>query len=220
MSELILKISIWAVPIILAVVCHELAHGWVANRLGDPTAARMGRLTLNPLRHMDPMGTVVVPLALIVMQSPFIFGWAKPVPVNFLNLRNPKRDMVKVALAGPLTNLVLAVICALVVHSLVGLTFESDSLASSIAMVVLRPIVFMAKAGVLINIVLAVFNMLPVLPLDGGRVLVGLLPRQQAIAFSKLERYGLIIVALLLFSGALGQVLGPAVGFFWKILGM
>jgi Zn-dependent protease len=203
-----LKVVTFGLPLVLAVVCHEVAHGWVANRLGDPTAAKMGRLTLNPWRHVDPLGTIVVPLALIVVGSQFIFGWAKPVPVNFLNLHNPRRDMVKVALAGPLTNLVLAVVSAAFAHALFALGFDLSSFTLSLAV-----------ASVLINLVLAVLNMMPVLPLDGGRVVAGLLPRGPAIAFARLERYGLLVVALLLFSGVLGKILGPVVGFLLMLLG-
>lgn len=197
MLETLQQISLWAVPILAAVILHEVAHGWVAFRLGDPTAAEAGRLTLNPLPHIDPMGTVVLPLLLVTMGSPFVFGWARPVPVSFINLRNPKRDMVKVAAAGPATNVVLALLSAGVFRLAGGWNAEAGGLAE------------MALAGVQINIALAVLNMVPILPLDGGRVLAGLLPRPQALAFARLEPYGMLILMALLFTGTLGQVLGP-----------
>jgi Zn-dependent protease len=197
MPEVLQQISIWAVPVLAAVILHEVAHGWVANRLGDPTAARAGRLTLNPIPHVDPVGTVVLPLLLVAAGSPFVFGWARPVPVSFANLRNPKRDMVKVALAGPATNVVLAVASALVFRAAGGWHAHVGGLAE------------MALASVQINVVLAVLNMVPILPLDGGRVLAGILPRAQALKFARLEPYGMIILMALLFTGTLGQILGP-----------
>jgi Zn-dependent protease len=197
MVEVLQQISIWAVPILAAVILHEIAHGWVAFRLGDPTAAEAGRLTLNPLPHVDPMGTVALPLLLVAVGSPFVFGWARPVPVNFANLRSPKRDMVKVAIAGPLTNIVLAALSAGVFHLAGGWNAGAGGLAH------------MALASVQINIVLAVLNMVPIPPLDGGRVLTGLLPRPQALALARIEPYGMVILMVLLFSGTLGQIIGP-----------
>ncbi len=220
MEEHIRQLSIWALPVIAAVVFHEVAHGWAAKRFGDVTASRLGRLTLNPLPHVDLVGTILVPLLLVALKSPFVFGWAKPVPVNFANLRNPKRDMVKVALAGPMTNIVLAVVSAGLLHALEVLEFESDSLGAVFGQTVLTPVALMAQASVLINVVLAVFNMLPIPPLDGGRVVTGLLPLRQAVAFARLERYGMLIVVALLASGSLGSVIGPVVGFFWRALGV
>lgn len=220
MEDMIREISIWAVPLAAAVILHECAHGLVANRLGDPTAARMGRLTLNPLPHVDPVGTILVPLLLVAMQSGFVFGWAKPVPVNFLNLRNPKRDMVKVALAGPLTNLVLAVVSAGLVHVLAMMSFRAGTSGAAIAEWFLVPAGLMAIKGVQINIILAVFNLLPIPPLDGGRVLVGLLPMRQAMAFARIEPYGMLIVMVLLLTETLGRVMGPIVLGLWRLLGM
>ena len=182
-------------PILLSIILHEIAHGWVANRLGDDTAAKAGRLTLNPLPHIDPFGSVILPLMLAVSGSSFLFGWAKPVPVRFGNLGNPKRDMVAVALAGPVTNLVLAVLFTLAAHGAARLG--------------LTPVVAMCLVGVQMNVVLAVFNLIPILPLDGGRVLVGLLPMPAAIALSRLEPYGMLIVMALLFTGTLGTIVGP-----------
>jgi Zn-dependent protease len=194
-TPLLLKIVLMGPPILFSIILHEIAHGWVANRLGDDTAARAGRLTLNPLPHIDPIGSVVLPLLLLVSGSNYLFGWAKPVPVRFGHLRNPKRDMVAVALAGPGTNIVLAIIFAAAAHWFGGMQMRTPMI--------------MALVGVQINVVLAVFNLLPLLPLDGGRVLFGLLPRPAAVAFSRLEPYGMLIVMALLFTGVLGTVLGP-----------
>ncbi|MGH7966560.1 MAG: site-2 protease family protein [Candidatus Binatia bacterium] len=203
-GPLIQKISLWAMPILLAVVLHELAHGYVAFRLGDPTAARAGRLTLNPLAHVDIFGTVLLPLMLLFVGSPFLFGYAKPVPVNFMNLRNPRRDMVLVALAGPLTNLTLAGLSALALNSLLSLQVSDGFLGSNLAIVAR-----MAQYSVLINVGLAVFNLLPVPPLDGGRVATGLLPRSPALALARLEPYGMLIILALLMTGVLDQILRP-----------
>jgi Zn-dependent protease len=174
----------------------------------------MGRLTLNPLPHIDPMGSVVLPLLLMAVQSPFMFGWARPVPVNFANLRRPKQDMVKVALAGPLTNIALAVVSAVILHSLVDLRLPSHRLAVAFSESTLTPMALMARNGVIVNVVLAVFNMIPILPLDGGRVLAGLLPRAQAIAFARLEPYGMFIVLALMMTNTLDRFLGPVLRFF------
>lgn len=194
-ANLLFRIALIAPPLLVAVILHEIAHGWVAYRLGDDTAARAGRLTLNPVRHIDPFGSLLLPGMLAVVGSPFLFGWAKPVPVNFRQLRHPKRDMVAVALAGPVTNVVLAILCALAVRAFAGAGFQM--------------LAYGAALGVQINVVLAVFNMLPILPLDGGRVLFGLLPLPQALAFARLEPYGMLIVMALLFTGTLSSVIGP-----------
>lgn len=203
MEEIIRNISIWALPVVLAVVLHEVAHGWVADRLGDDTARWMGRLTLNPLKHIDPLGTVVVPLLLLVVGSPFIFGYAKPVPINFSKLRRPKQDMVWVALAGPLTNLLLALISAavlmLAVHTYAVLPWVAE------------PLALMAQASILINLVLFIFNLIPLPPLDGGRVAVGLLPRGMAYQLSRIEPVGFVIIIVLLMMGWLQLVIGPVV---------
>jgi len=175
-EETIIQISIWALPVLAAIVFHEVAHGWVAYRFGDPTAARMGRLTLNPISHIDLFGTIILPLLLIVARSPFLFGYAKPVPVNFYNLNHPKRDMIWVALAGPLTNILLALGSVLILKFLRALEFSPDSSYAPYLLAVLNPVYLMAKNSVVINVVLAVFNAFPIPPLDGGRVLVGVLP--------------------------------------------
>jgi len=196
-------ISIWALPVLFAVVLHEVAHGWVADKLGDDTARWMGRLTLNPLKHIDPIGTLLIPILLLVMQSPFLFGYAKPVPINWRKLRNPKRDMVWVALAGPLTNLALALLSTAVL--MLAVIMPESMLWFT------KPLALMCQASIIINLVLFIFNLLPLPPLDGGRVAVGLLPDPMAYQLSKLERYGFIIIVVLLVMGWLQAIIGPVV---------
>jgi len=203
--DTIQQLIIWAVPVVAAVVLHEVAHGFVADRLGDPTAKERGRLTLNPISHIDPFGTIALPAFLIFANSPFVFGYAKPVPVNFARLGNPKRDMIWVAAAGPATNIALAVLSAVAFHLLLGLYSPGESSAA------LEGGLLMLKGSVIVNVVLATFNLLPILPLDGGRVLTGLLPLKLAIAYSRLEPFGMFIVVLLLATDVLGGVLGPVV---------
>lgn len=200
-------VAVWVLPVLFAITIHEVAHGWVARRLGDPTAYMLGRLSLNPLRHIDPVGTVIVPLALLVLSSlvggGFIFGWAKPVPVTWENLRHPKRDMALVAVAGPLSNLLMAVGWALLMKSL--------NLLPAIMSWAVMPLVYMGAAGIFINLVLMVLNLLPLPPLDGGRIVAGLLPGRLAWQFGRLEPYGFIILLALLASGMLGSILGPPI---------
>ncbi len=196
-------ISIWALPVLFAIVLHEVAHGWVADKLGDNTARWMGRLTLNPIKHIDPLGTIVIPIALIVINAPFLFGFAKPVPVNFSKLNNPRRDMIWVALAGPLTNLALALISVALLWIAVHLP--------GFALWVAEPLALMAQASILINVVLFVVNLIPIPPLDGGRVATGLLPGPLAYQLSRLEPYGFFIIVGLLMLGVFQTVLGPVI---------
>jgi len=176
-------ISVWVLPLLIAITFHEAAHGFVAHRLGDDTAYELGRVSFNPLRHIDPFGTIVMPAILLLSHSPFLFGYAKPVPVNFRALRNPRIGMVLVALAGPATNIVLALAAAAAFHALVFAPADAAQwLADNL------------KNALVINVVLAVFNMLPIPPLDGGRVAVGLLPNVLAYPLSRLEPWGMLIL--------------------------
>ncbi|MDD3448711.1 MAG: site-2 protease family protein [Gammaproteobacteria bacterium] len=195
--------AVWVVPVLFAITLHEVAHGWMARRLGDPTAEMLGRLTLNPLKHIDPVGTILVPGILLLMGSGVLFGWAKPVPVTVENLRNPRRDMAWVAAAGPLANLIMAVLWAFIIH--VGLWTVEVSPG------VARPLVFMGVAGVFINTILMVLNLVPIPPLDGGRVAMSLLPGPWAWRLSRLEPYGILIILLLLVSGVLGRLIWPVI---------
>jgi Zn-dependent protease len=213
LEETIRQIAVWALPVLIGIVFHEVAHGWVANRLGDPTAARMGRLTLNPLAHIDLYGTILIPLFLIIVHAPFLFGYAKPVPVNFANLRNPKRDMIWVALAGPATNLLLALASVLLLRVTLPALAAAERGSPSLFGEFLTPVALMARNGVLINVVLAVFNAFPIPQLDGGRVAVGLLPEPYSSKFARVERFGFLIVLVLLMTHTLDTVIGPPIYF-------
>lgn len=217
-TNILQQLSVWALPVLAAIILHEIAHGLVAYRLGDDTAASRGRLTLNPLPHIDPVGTILLPLFLLFVHAPFLFGYARPVPVNFANLRRPKRDMVLVAAAGPLTNIALAVVSATLFKWILHLQLPANAAWTAPLIAVLTPIAFMAQNSVLINVALAVFNMVPILPLDGGRVLAGLLPRAQAIAYARLEPLGFVIVMALLATHALNAVITPVIGLFLRAL--
>lgn len=204
--SLVQKIVIYAIPIIFAITVHEASHGYVAKYFGDMTAQNEGRITLNPLKHIDPFGTILLP-ALTIMLGGILFGWAKPVPVNFAQLRNPKKDMLWVAAAGPASNLVMAIFWALVMK------FSSMAPAAFV-----MPLILMAKAGITINVVLMILNLLPLPPLDGGRIAVSLLPDRLAYSFSKLESYGFVILIVLLFTGVLSKILEPFINAAYRIL--
>jgi len=192
-----------AIPAVFALTVHEVAHGWTANQLGDATARRMGRLSLNPLRHVDPVGTVLVPLALKLLGSPFLFGWAKPVPVNWRNLRHFRRDMALVAAAGPAANLAMLIGWSLLLSSPVGRhPFFND----------------MCWTGVLFNATIMALNLIPIPPLDGSRIVTAVLPPRLAVVYNRLEPFGLVLTALLLFSGILGWLMGPVLMLVGKLV--
>ncbi len=206
--ELILKIALFAPPVLLAITLHEVAHGWAARSLGDPTAAQLGRLTLNPIKHIDPVGTILIPAILFILPGNFLFGWAKPVPVNMSLLGSPKRDMALVAVAGPASNFAMAVFWAIVVKW--GYSMDAG---------LLRDIcIGMGTVGILINLVLMVLNMIPVPPLDGGRVLAGVLPDDMSEALGRLEPYGLFIIFGLLATGLLSQIISGPMEFFVALI--
>ncbi len=204
MEELTLvqRIAVWALPLILAVTVHEAAHGWVADRLGDPTARQAGRITFNPLPHIDLVGTILVPILMLTFTG-FLIGWAKPVPVSMARLRSPKRDMAIVAAAGPGVNLLMALGWSLVLLLAQGLIHSAQAVA--------LPLLLMSVAGVFVNLVLMAINLMPVPPLDGGRILTGLLPVGLARIFAQIEPFGMFILIALLVTGVLGAVLAPLV---------
>lgn len=192
-------LSVAAIPLLLAITFHEISHGWVANKLGDPTARQMGRLTINPIAHIDIFGTIIMPIILFIFsQGSFSFGYAKPVPVNPFNLKNPKRDMALVSIAGPITNIILAALSILL--ALIAISV-SPGLPDFLSSKILTPISHMLNFSVTINIFLAAFNLIPLPPLDGGRVLMGLLPERYAYSLSRIEPYGFIILMILIFLG-------------------
>ncbi|MFQ3573266.1 MAG: site-2 protease family protein [Thermodesulfovibrionales bacterium] len=214
---IIRQIAISAVPILFAVVIHELSHGYVAFKLGDPTAKMLGRLTLNPLSHIDIVGTIILPLSLYVMTSgQFVFGYAKPVPINTRNFANPSRDMALCAAAGPVSNLIIATISMILLKYIFipSATLISDDLFEQ----TLKPIALMLKTSVFVNVILAVFNMLPVPPLDGGRVLAGILPYRYSSFFDKIEPFGFIIVLILIITGLTSYFVYPIVKLILGIL--
>ena len=200
MDELTLaqRIVVWVIPVVFAITVHEVAHGWVAKLRGDNAASMLGRLTLNPVKHIDWIGTVLVPGILILSFTGFIFGWAKPVPVNDKNLANPRVDMALVAVAGPVANVVMALLWAGIAR--IGVSVEVESISS--------PLIYMGIAGVSINLVLALINLIPVPPLDGSRVLACLLPPKWAERFNRIEGLGLIVLFLLLVTDTLSVILG------------
>ena len=201
MDELsvIQRIAVWILPVIFAITVHEVAHGWVAKKYGDNTASRLGRLTLNPVKHVDLFGTIILPGLLLMTGTGFIFGWAKPVPVDPRNFKRPLQDMAIVALAGPVSNLIMALIWALIIRLgiFIGTNAETISL----------PLIYTGVAGISINLVLAMINLLPIPPLDGSRILTGILPSYWAWQYNRLERYGFILLLVLLYTKILNVIL-------------
>lgn len=200
--SLVISISIFA----FAVIIHEVAHGWVAYKLGDPTAKLSGRLTLNPISHIDPIGTILLPVALVLTGSPVVFGWAKPVPINFFGLHNPKRDIMLVGAAGPLANIIFAFI--------LGAAFR---LFPVLHVPILAGMIFYS---ILLNLVLAAFNLIPIPPLDGSRILFGLLPPEVAMRYMSIEPYGFVILFILIWLGFLDRFVNPLVVILAKIIGI
>ena len=223
-SQLIQNISIMALPILFAITLHEAAHGYVANKLGDPTARHLGRLTLNPIAHIDLIGTILLPLfMLFTTGGTFIFGYAKPVPVNSMNFKNPERDMAIVAASGPGINIILAIISGIIFHIIIflGPMININNQAGFILTTILVPVALMLKKSVLLNVLLAVFNMIPIPPLDGGRVIVGMLPRDLSYSYSRIEPYGILILMALLFLDpfkTLSRIMWPVVSFFVNLI--
>ncbi|MBS1198940.1 MAG: site-2 protease family protein [Proteobacteria bacterium] len=211
MIETVQTIITAALPVVLAITLHEAAHGYVARHFGDPTAWQMGRVTLNPLKHIDPLGTIVIPLLILLLSGgKFVFGYAKPVPVDFGRLKNPKRDMLWVAAAGPAVNFLMALVWAMLWKLAVMMPEGGYAFA----------LFKMSQYGVVANVVLMVLNLLPLPPLDGGRIAVSLLPMRQALAFSQLERWGFPILLVLMFTGVLGKILNPLVDVVIGIIGL
>src|SRR5690349_23930351 len=202
MPELAQTLAVWALPVLFAITLHEVAHGWAARALGDSTAAMMGRLSLNPLKHVDPVGTIVVPLVFVLMQSSFLFGWAKPVPVSVRNLKHPRRDMALVAVAGPASNLAMALGWGVLLKL---------ALAQGATEGLWLGVELMAKAGIGFNLMLMALNLLPVPPLDGAKVLSGLLPPALGAQFDRIAPYGMFILVGLMFAGLLGPLMRPLI---------
>jgi Zn-dependent protease len=200
------KIAIYAIPVIFAITMHEAAHGYAARHFGDMTARDAGRITLNPIKHIDLFGTIILP-AMTVMLGGILFGWAKPVPVNFARLHHPKKDMLWVAAAGPASNFVMAIFWMLLMK-----------FAGAFPPAIAFPLGLMAEAGIAINIVLMVLNLLPLPPLDGGRIAVSLLPNHLAHPFAQMERYGFVILIVLLFTGLLSKILSPLISLVYGLL--
>ena len=199
-TKILQLLSVWALPLLFAITLHEVAHGWTARHFGDMTAAQLGRLSLNPIKHIDPIGTILVPVVLLLLGG-FVFGWAKPVPVNMFHLHNPKRDMAIVAAAGPAANLVMALLWALIAKLGMLLYGDFDWVA--------LPLIYMGQAGIAINLILMLLNLLPLPPLDGGRVVAGMLPDHLSYQFGRIEPIGLFILLGLLALGLLGKILSP-----------
>jgi len=211
------QIIISAFPILIAITFHELSHGLVANKLGDPTAKMMGRLTLNPIAHIDIFGTILMPLMLLIFTNgQFVFGYAKPVPINPMNFKNPKRDMAISAAAGPVTNLLLSITSVFILKFIViPLSLLFPEILSTTLM---EPLIMILKSSVIYNVILAAFNLMPIPPLDGGRVLMGFLPSRQAISFSRIEPFGFLIVIILIATGVANYFVVPLVNLFLWVL--
>ncbi len=210
LPEIIDTFAVWLLPVLFAITMHEAAHGWVASRLGDPTARQLGRISVNPLRHIDAVGTIIVPMITYFL-SGFIFGWAKPVPINPRYFKQPLLDMALVAAAGPVSNFIMG--CAWALFALLSLHLLGRSETSVF-------LYEMGKNGILINVILMVLNLIPIPPLDGGRVLAGILPLRFALPFMKLEPFGMVIIVLLLVSGVLSTIMWPMVEYFSRLIGM
>lgn len=210
------RLLISALPILIAITFHEVAHGLVANRLGDPTAKMLGRLTLNPFAHIDIFGTILMPIMLYVLTSgQFVFGYAKPVPINPMNFKNPRKGMAISAAAGPVTNILLA-FASFVILKFLLLPLSSVA-GGTLGETVLKPLSLIFYASIQVNVILAAFNMIPIPPLDGGRVLTGLLPSRHAMSFSRIEPFGFIIVLLLIYSGIANYLIMPFIKFFLAV---
>ena len=209
-DNIIYNIAVWSLPVLFAITIHEVAHGWMASKLGDNTAKMLGRLTLNPFKHIDPIGTVVVPLAMVLLQTGFVFGWAKPVPVNMRNLNSPRKDMAIVAAAGPISNLIMAIFWVFI-FKLGSAVITDPNIA--------KGVMAMGQAGIIINLILFIFNLLPIPPLDGSKVLSGIVPSSVSAIMDKIEPYGLFIVIGLLYFGVLNTIISPVLDFFLKTIG-
>jgi Zn-dependent protease len=205
------KIVIWILPVLFAITLHEAAHAWVAYRLGDTTAKMFGRLSFNPFKHIDPIGTILVPIVVLLLsQFNFVFGWAKPVPINGALFRNPRRDMALATAAGPLSNLLMAVLWAACLK--LGLMLNPRTSTTALFMILT------GQAGIIINLVFAYLNLFPIPPLDGGRILASLLPIRQALQYQKIEPYGIFIILALIFSGVLSWLIGPPIS--WSLMAL
>ncbi|MEK6582240.1 MAG: site-2 protease family protein [Nitrospirota bacterium] len=218
-SSILRQLAISALPVLIAITFHELSHGLIAYKLGDPTARMMGRLTINPIAHIDLFGTIIMPLLLLIFTNgQFVFGYAKPVPINPMNFKNPRRDMAISAAGGPATNILLAIVSMVILKFAVFplLSFAPEGMAAT----VLEPIAMMLKSSIIINVVLASFNLIPIPPLDGGRVVVGFLPHKQAMSFSKIEPFGFIIVIILIYTHIADYFVMPMVNLFLQLLSL
>jgi len=211
------RAALYVVPLLLAVIVHEVAHGWVAEKCGDPTARRLGRITLNPLVHIDPVGTLLLPSVLFILNAPFLFGWAKPVPVIAANLRRGRTDMALVAAAGPFTNFLLAVLSAGVYRLVTSGVVTGRGYGEAVLGWLAEPLIRMAVISVEFNLVLMVINLLPIPPLDGGRVLAGLVPSGAARVLDRLEGYGMLIVLILIGTNLWGYIVWPLLKLFLSV---